>query len=167
MWASSGLIAPPRAEPFPASLRTRQGNAVNRFEVTVSALCYSILRARCPEAERSRDFPHNRTVRFVLGQRAGMPDYLRLPFAAVTLAFGLSSLLRHGKPFHRLPHAARWRQIEAWRSAPLGPCRDLIRFYESFVIFHWYSVHFGGHQAPAPSAATQQGLRMGLHEATR
>lgn len=160
-------MALPRAETLPASLRAPQGDAVNRFEATVSALGYSILRERCPDAERACDFPHNRTVRFVLDQHGRMPDYLRLPFAAVTLAFGCSSVLRHGKPFHRLPHAARWRQVEAWRSAPLGPCRDLIRFYESFVIFYWYSFQYAGHPVPAPNAATQQGLRMGWHEAAR
>ena len=109
------------------------------FRSTVSALCYSILYERCKPLTTDSEFPHNRAALFVLAQQGRMPEYLRLPFAAVTLAFGASSVLRHGKFFHSLPHASRWRQIEAWRSASLGPCRDLIRFYESFVIFHWHS----------------------------
>ncbi len=110
------------------------------FRSTVSALCYSVLYERCGDHGSDGDFPHNRTVAFVLDQHGRMPEYLRLPFAAVTLAFDASSVLRHGRCFHRLPHTARWKQIEAWRSAALAPCRDLIRFYESFVIFHWHSV---------------------------
>lgn len=113
---------------------------MNAFHATVSALCYSILEERCPGLEAESEFPHNQAVRFVLQQHAGMPDFLRVPFAGVTLGFGLSSLLRHGRPFHQLPHRERWTQIEAWRSAPISVCRDLIRFYESFVIFHSYTV---------------------------
>ena len=114
---------------------------MNGFSAIVSALCYSVLRERCRPTERETawDFPHNRAVRFVLDQHGRMPGYLCLPFLLVTLAFGGSSVLRYGRPFHRLPHAMRWRQIEAWRNAPIGVCRDLIKFYESFVIFYWHS----------------------------
>jgi hypothetical protein len=112
---------------------------VNPFQVTVSALCYSILRERCPAPESELDFPNNRAVRFVLDQHGRMAEFLRLPLACVTIVFGGSSILRHGKPFHRLSHEARWRQFEAWRNARLAVCRDLIRFYESFVIYYWYS----------------------------
>lgn len=132
---------------------------MNRFEATVSALCYSILRERCPEAARGPEFPHNRTVRFVLDQHARMPDYLRLPFAAVTLAFDASAVLRHGRPFHRLPHAQRWRQIVAWRESALGPRRDLVRFYESFVIFHWHSTRGSVAAAPALRATHAEAAR--------
>jgi hypothetical protein len=84
-----------------------------------------------------------------------MPDYLRLPFAVVTLAFGASALLRHGKPFHCLPHEGRWRHIEVWRGAPLGPCRDLIRFYESFVILHWHAGRHAARAAVLPPLTTR------------
>lgn len=138
---------------------------MNRFETTVSALCYSILRERCPDGDRSPEFPHNRMVQFVLAQHARIPDFLRAPFAAATLAFGASSLLRHGKSFHRLPHAARWRQVEAWRRAPLGPCRDLIRFYESFVVYYWYSVRFAPEGGAPPGRRTSPAVRTTFREA--
>jgi hypothetical protein len=130
---------------------------VNQFEATVSALSYSILRERCPGADEDPGFPHNRCARFVLEQHGRMPDYLRLPFAALTRAFGASALLRHGRPFHRLPHAARWSHIETWRNAPFGPCRDLVRFYESFVIFHWHSVRAPRPAGPPPHAVRENG----------
>jgi len=119
--------------------KKHQGVPVNAFQATVSALSYSIIRERCPDSDSHLEFSHNQAVRFVLEQHGGMPDFLRFPFACVTVAFGLSSLLRYGKPFHRLPHQVRWRQVEAWRAAPLSVCRDLIRFYESFVVFFSYS----------------------------
>jgi hypothetical protein len=132
---------------------------VNRFEAAVSALCYTILRERCPDAADGPDFPHNRTVRFVLDQHGRMPDYLRMPFALVTLAFDASSVVRHGRRFRWLPHDQRWRQVIAWRNAPLGPCRDLMKFYESFVVFHWHSIQ----RADAkPVSATRE-----WHEAAR
>lgn len=113
---------------------------MNAFHATVSALCYSILEERCSGLASELEFPHNQAVRFVLQQHAGMPDFLKVPFAGVTLGFGLSSLLRHGRAFHQLPHHERWKQVEAWRNAPVSVCRDLIRFYESFVIFYSYTV---------------------------
>jgi hypothetical protein len=55
------------------------------------------------------------------------------------VAFDGWGALRAGKPFHVQDHPARWRQVEAWRRSRLGPCRDLIRFYESMAIFAWFS----------------------------
>jgi hypothetical protein len=114
---------------------------MNAFEATVSALCYSIFEERCSEVTSELGFPHNQGVRFVLQQHAGMPDFLKLPFAGVTLLFGLSSIARYGRPFHQLPHHLRWKHVEAWRKAPVSVCRDLVRFYESFVIFYAYTAH--------------------------
>ncbi len=116
---------------------------MNPFQATVSALCYSILRERCPAAETERSFPHNMTVRFVLDQHGRMVEFLRLPLACVTVAFGWSSILRYGKTFRRLEHHDRWKHVEAWRNAPLAVCRDLVRFYESFVIFYNHSPRAG------------------------
>ena len=57
------------------------------FAPAVSALTYSIIRARCGDASAIADERHNRVARYVLAQHAAMPDYLRLPFAALTVAF--------------------------------------------------------------------------------
>ena len=132
---------------------------MNEFQATVSALCYSILRERCPESGTETSFPHNQTVQFVLQQHGRMAEFLRIPLACVTLAFGWSSVLRHGKRFRHLEHPDRWRHIEAWRHAPIAVCRDLIRFYESFVIFHDHSLRAKlasrcpDHHGNAPRAA--------------
>lgn len=123
----------------PARKPISKGVVVSIFQATVSALCYSIYEERCRELASEREFPQNAVVRFVLGQHAGMPDFLQVPFACVTLLFGLSSVVRHGRMFHQLPHTVRWRQVEGWRTARISVCRDLIRFYESFVVFHAYS----------------------------
>ena len=109
------------------------------FQSTVSALCYSIIRQNCQPVDLAEDFPHNEVVRFVLGQHRGMPDFLRLPVAVLTLIFDLWGIWRGGAVFHRQPHAVRWRQIESWKNSSFGFCRDLMRFYESLVIFCWYS----------------------------
>jgi hypothetical protein len=107
------------------------------FPWTVSALAYSIIRERCGDAGPC--FPNNRVARFVLEQHGRMPDYLRLPLAALTLAFDAWPLLRTGRPFHRLPHERRWRQVLAWKRSALGVRRDLVRFYEGLVLFGWHA----------------------------
>ena len=114
------------------------------FAPTVSALTYSIIRARCGDTAALADDRHNRVVRFVLPQHAAMPDYLRLPFAALTVAFGLGAIALAGRPFHALPHERRWRFVAAWRRLPASFARDLIRFYESLVVLGWFTVENGG-----------------------
>jgi hypothetical protein len=109
------------------------------FAKTVSALTYSIIHERCARAGRGTVFPHNRVVSFVLQQHGGMPDYLRLPLAALTVAFDLWAVPFTGRRFHRLPHEHRWRQVRAWKGSALGFRRDLVQFYESLVIFGCYA----------------------------
>jgi hypothetical protein len=114
-------------------------NLKTEFQSTVSAIGYSIIHEKCPPCDAVREFPHNASVRFLIEQHGRMPGYLQLPLMLVTIAFDWSSMLRHGRRFHRLPHTKRWRSIEAWRNAPLAPCRDFIRLFESLTIFYWYS----------------------------
>ena len=114
------------------------------FVPTVSALTYSIIRARCGDTSAMPDERHNRVARFVLAQHAGMPDYLRLPFALLTVAFDGAAVAVAGRPFHTLPHERRWRFVDRWKSLPLGTARDLMRFYESLVIFGWFTLEHDG-----------------------
>ena len=76
--------------------------------------------------------------------RDGMPDYLRLPFAALTVVFGLTAVALTGRTFHALPHERRWRVVEAWRRLPVSFARDLLRFYEGLVVFAWFTLEHGG-----------------------
>ena len=109
------------------------------FRSTVSAIVYSILHERFSSSGPGDDFPNNRAVRFLLEQHGRMPDYLRWPLVFLTLVFDWSSLPRLGRRFHRLQPPARLRRIEAWRNSPLPPCRDFIRFFDSLVVYYWYS----------------------------
>lgn len=114
---------------------------------TVSALTYSIIREECTPELDDGLFPHNRVTRFVLEQQGRMPDYLRRPMVLLTLAFDAAAIPRSGRPFHALDHQRRWRQITAWKHSALGFRRDLIKFYESLVIFAWYGeIHGSGHE---------------------
>lgn len=118
-----------------------------RFGPTVSALAYSIIRARCGDTAPLPDERYNRVVRFVLEQHADMPDYLRLPLATLTVLFDGAAMAVAGRPFHALPHERRWRLVGAWSAAPVGFARDLIRFYESLVVFGWFSLEDGARAA--------------------
>jgi hypothetical protein len=71
-----------------------------------------------------------------------MPDYLRYPFKCLVLIFGAWPLLLKGRLFHSLSPDQRARQVCAWRNSRLNLCRDFIKFYETFVIFAWYSERY-------------------------
>ena len=111
------------------------------FATTVSAICGCIVQARCQPDPREFCERHSELTRFVLAQQGRMPDYLRGLFRLATLFFDFFGLVHAGRPFHTQDQSARWRQIEAWRSAVFPPARDFIRFYESLVLYRWYSDH--------------------------
>jgi hypothetical protein len=107
------------------------------FEDTVSALTYSLIREHGGPPYSPL---HNQVVRFVLEQHGRVPDHLRVPLLAFTCVFDVAALVGTGQPFHRLTPERRRRQLRAWRTARLGVCRDLVRFYETLVVFGWTSL---------------------------
>jgi hypothetical protein len=107
------------------------------FQETVSALAYVIVRQRC--GPKTSEVSHERVAEFVLAQHGRMPDYLRLPLKILTLVFSISSMITSGRPFHRMSCERQCRQVSRWKTSWLGPCRDLIKFYESLVIFGCYA----------------------------
>ncbi|MBW4633812.1 MAG: hypothetical protein KME30_18495 [Iphinoe sp. HA4291-MV1] len=109
------------------------------FRNTVSAICYSIIQNNFQSLDPAVDFPHNQVVNFVLEQHSRMPDFLQFPIVCLTLTFDLAGIIQGGSLFHTKPPTQRWRQIESWKNSSIGTCRDLIRFYESLVVFDWYS----------------------------
>ncbi|MGB3404422.1 MAG: hypothetical protein WBA77_17185 [Microcoleaceae cyanobacterium] len=112
------------------------------FENTASALCYSIIHHRCENDNKNTDFPHNRIVQFVLQQHQRMPDYLKLPIFLLTILFNIWGFFRSGSLFHRQLDIVRWQQIESWKQSPISVFQDLIRFYESLVIFGWQAERY-------------------------
>lgn len=74
-------------------------------------------------------------LRFVTDSLAGMPGYLRPPLHLATLAFDAWPIVSRGRPFHRLRHEDRLRQIDAWERSVLGPCRMLMTLYVSLTLF--------------------------------
>ena len=108
------------------------------YAATVSALTYSFIEGCCSPLPIEAAFPNNRIVRFILDQQARMPDYLRWPLVWSTVIFDVWALPFTGRCFHHLPSNQRWRQINAWKESSLGARRDLMRFYESLVVFAWY-----------------------------
>lgn len=111
------------------------------FRSIVSTLCYSLIEERCP-ISRETDASDEFVARFVLEQFGRMPDHLRLPLQLLTLMFGFSAILRWAAPFHRLQLARRRRWIQSWHQSRLRIFRDLIRFYESLVVYCWYEAQF-------------------------
>jgi hypothetical protein len=115
----------------------------SRFAATVTALAEALVRERCAGAATADPGAVASVARFLLATHARMPDYLRLPFTLLTLAFDLWPVPSAGRPFHRLPHAGRVRQIRAWQGSRLGVRRDLVKFYETLAVFGWYAEVYG------------------------
>ena len=75
-----------------------------------------------------------------MAQCARAPDYLQVSLRLATRVFDLSAVASTGHRFRRLGVARRQRIIAMWKRAPLAACRDLMRFYESLVVFGWTSI---------------------------
>ena len=75
----------------------------------------------------------------MLEQLRHLPDYLRLPMRVLTLVFDGEGIVTTGRPFHRLPHDARWRQIQRWRTSRLSFGALLVRFYQGLVVYCWHA----------------------------
>src|SRR5689334_17916908 len=97
-----------------------------QFHDIVSALVHSAARAQAELDRPGLQPPYNDLTQFVLGQHARMPDYLRAPLLAATLAFDLFGLVGTGHRFHQLGPQARARQLAAWKQSKSGFKRDLI-----------------------------------------
>jgi hypothetical protein len=109
------------------------------FHRTIHGLVASIIQEQCPQGEADVSRSLNMVVHFLSEQYAHLPDYLRVPFKCLVLVFDAWALLCTGRPFHRLPHERRWRQIQAWKRSSCGLCRDLMKFFEMLTVFAWYS----------------------------
>lgn len=106
------------------------------FHDAASALLYTLAQ---PHAQDPRlQPPFNDLTRFVLEQHARMPDFLREPLRLATLALDAAALLFHGRPFHKLPPAARTRLVESCRRSPFGAPRELLRYFESLGVYKLY-----------------------------
>ncbi len=122
------------------------------YHDTVSALAYSLGQVHAEQGMVDLQAPYNDLTGFVLRQQGQMPDYLRAPMRAATLAFDLAGLLRTGRPFHAQAPEARRRQVGAWKRSSLGLRRDLIRYYESLATLALYSRQVEGIEAELAAA---------------
>jgi hypothetical protein len=110
-----------------------------KFQSTISAIGCSIVQDRCPRCDSGGELFQEWVVRFLLEQHGRMATYLQWAFRVLTFIFEWSSVLRHGRRFHRLPHSKRRSQIEKWRNSRLPLCGDFIRFFDIWVTFFWFS----------------------------
>jgi hypothetical protein len=126
-------------------LRRRAGSideATGRYSVDpfASAITYTLIRLERPNLAPSEIAQRaNRVARFVTEQRERTPDYLRPPIRWLSTLLDWSTAARFGKRFHLLPHAQRCEVIAGWRGSRFGFQRDLIRFYETLVLFGWHA----------------------------
>jgi hypothetical protein len=106
------------------------------FRATVEAICETVV----PTGNRIETGDPSREVcGFVLSCFSAMPKFLAFGLRAFTVAFSLAGVLYGGQPFSANSASVRQRQWQRWRTHPLGPCRDLVRFYESLATLAFYS----------------------------
>ena len=66
------------------------------------------------------------------GRIRGMPRYMGVGIAAVTVLVGLSG-------YPRWSRARRLSALDRLRSGPVGPLRDFVEFYEKMGTFTYFS----------------------------
>jgi choline dehydrogenase-like flavoprotein len=128
------------------------------FHDTVSGLAYSLAQPHANADEPALQSPFNDLVRFVLQQHSRMPDYLRTPLKAATLAFDLMGFARTCIRFHTQPPSSRLTQIARWKKSRLAYCRDLIRYHESLSTLALYSRLVQRNAASSSSAPRSNGV---------
>ncbi|QRM56085.1 hypothetical protein [Sinorhizobium sp. BG8] len=107
------------------------------FEKCVGAIAEAIISQEGGPPEW-RD--HTATVsKFLIETQAKMPDYLRVAFHVLTLAFDAWSYPTAGQPFHRLSLQRRTDQIARWQASRLKFRQSFAGFYKTFTIFGLYS----------------------------
>jgi choline dehydrogenase-like flavoprotein len=131
----------------------------HRFHDVTSALAYALAQPHAATPDLAA--PYNDLTQFILAQHAVLPDYLRRPMQLAALGFDWFGRLRAGKPFHQQTSEQRARQIAAWKNAPLGFQRDLIRYFESLATLALYSRTEAAMTVPSPSAPGQAGPEAG------
>jgi hypothetical protein len=108
------------------------------FHSTLYAMADSMVIELCPNA-KINSHSLNKVVLFLVEQHSRMPDYLPFPFKYSVILFGAWAIPFSGRPYHKLAHIRRWRQIQVWKNSSLAFRRDLIRFLEALIVFYWYS----------------------------
>src|SRR3954464_4059275 len=116
------------------------------FESVVLSLTGTILQAHQPPTSEEA----LRVATFIREQHARLPDFLRVPLLLLTLLFDVWPVLRLRGWFHGQTLQRREAQVLAWKSSRRGPCRDLLKFYESLAVFGWFSEFHASHSSVGP-----------------
>lgn len=90
---------------------------------------------------------------YVRATLASMPDYFRIGFRALALAFDVAALPAHGQRFSRLGAAERQAHLAAWRRSRIGFRRSMIAFYTTFACYGLYSLPAAANSAQAARIA--------------
>lgn len=109
------------------------------FHDIASALAYSVARDHAAPNYPQLQPPWNDLTSFICTEQAQMPDYLRLPMQAATIAFDIFGVVHGGRLFHGRDANARRRQIDSWKNSSIAFQRDLVRYHESLATLALYS----------------------------
>ncbi len=129
-----------------------------KIDATILALTEALVQERCSRRVTNPQGLTLKVVRFVTDQQTRMPDYLRLPLRGLTILFRASASIRFGRPFHKLSHEKRWRQIRAWKRSPLGFQRDFVKFFETIIVFAWYAARYTQDHRRIPDTVPEQSV---------
>lgn len=105
---------------------------------TVSALTLTLLPAWPPLSPQDRRRVEADVVRYVEGQIAGMPSFLKVPFLAMCGLFSLTAALRYGRSFAHLNDDRKRAWSGVWALSRIIPMRDFIKLVRSCALLAWY-----------------------------
>ncbi|MGH8336706.1 MAG: hypothetical protein ACRETL_07810 [Gammaproteobacteria bacterium] len=100
--------------------------------MTIKAIADTVIQDMCATATAGQ---RGITQDYILKTVESMPDYFSLGFKALATIFGLWSVPRYGRLFHRLPPAQRLAQLVRWRDTGFGFQNSMVAFYTTFVAF--------------------------------
>ncbi len=129
-----------------------------KIDATILALTEALVQERCSHRETNPQVLTLEVVQFVTDQQTRMPDYLRPPLRGLTILFRASASIRFGRPFHKLSHEKRWRQITAWKHSPLAFQRDFVKFFETIIVFAWFAARYPQDYRRIPGNAQEQSV---------
>lgn len=133
-------------------------------DATTLALCEALIPEE-PLVPEQRAAVLRECARFTAGQLAALPFRLRVYYACGMLALRGSTLLRHARPFCKLPLPRRRAWVEAWAYGSFALGRALLRAPRSTVLLAYYehpavTAALGLENAPRPSSSDAVVLRL-------
>ena len=116
------------------------GGVQSAVAPVVRSLVETVISAELGRDDLSGVAHLDEAVEVMMHKVMNMPTHLSWGMLGMTLAFDAAGTMSGGRPFRMKPMAARRKQLNWMKGAPLGLLRDFAAFYEKMGSFSYYSL---------------------------